>query len=131
MSDLHRRRRALWIADSLLLSWLQDGFPNVAKIVKDAVPKPARIVDAKYDAWTTMGPSLVLLIESPEFSPVDEGRPWPAIEPVFRTIYPAAEFPHPDEWDKTVGLMARAGVEPAGTDYKAFDDVRHGEAGKA
>lgn len=35
-----------------------------------------------------------------------------------------ARFPHPDEDDKAEGLMARAGVEPAGSEYKAFDDVR-------
>lgn len=105
MSDLQRRRRIVRIADALLLQWLGEGFPNPAEIIRDAVPKGARIVDAQFDQWNGPG-DVVLLIESPEFDPVPAGERWPELHPVFRTIYPTAgtrgSFVHPDDWDKAV-----------------------------
>lgn len=102
MSDLQRRRRAISISSHLLLQIFQKGNPNPYEVIADALPESATIVDARFDQWSSYGAVLNLLVESPEFTPVAEGEPWPEVRPMFRTIQPA-QFPHPDEDDKAEG----------------------------
>lgn len=123
MSDLGRRRRVMHVSCDMFLGLFCKGVRPGYEVIADAIPDSAIVADVLHSGFTAR---MAILIECPEFDPVPEGSPWPEMEPVLREIQPTpATFPHPDDDDAAQpGLMARAGVEPAGTEYRTPKDTR-------
>ena len=82
-------KRVLRISDSLLLEMLKDGYEAHYR-VENGLPADVRIVGFEMRGhWAEGRGHAALLLESAQWEPVLPGQPYPDIDPVITSLYPA------------------------------------------
>jgi hypothetical protein len=83
-------RRVLRISDTLLLEMLRQDHEAHYRVIKDGLPADAKIINfAMEGAWTCGRGVAALLLESAEWEPSPEGKPYPDVTPTLQSLWHA------------------------------------------
>ena len=75
------RRKCLHVSDRFFADLFSDG-SRTFEVIRDGIPKDARVVDVRFDGFAR---KFAVLLESDEFDEAEEGTPYPQIEPIMET----------------------------------------------